>query len=115
MATNPIPPDLAEALDAKFFQVFTEPVRHEILKFLFTNGPSDVGAIERHLPQDRSVISRHLDRMSAASVLKCEKQGRRRIYQIDGAALLEQFELIVAVLKPLIAKCCPEICCGEKK
>jgi hypothetical protein len=37
------------------------------------------------LPQDRSVISRHLALMEKAGVLKVIKEGRHVIYVVDGA------------------------------
>ncbi len=97
---------LVRSLDAKFFKAMSEPVRMEILKFLLVNGRSDIAAIAEALPQDRSVISRHLKFMSEAGILKCEKITRHVYYEIDGTSFLDKLETIVARIKQCMPACC---------
>jgi DNA-binding transcriptional ArsR family regulator len=52
--------ELVAVLDSKFFKSLGEPVRVEIIRFLLLNGRADIATIAENMPQDRSVISRHL-------------------------------------------------------
>ena len=76
--------ELIKNFDSRFFKTLSEPVRLEILKFLMQNGRSDIGTIADHLPQDRSVISRHLNLLHEAGILNCEKETRHMFYEING-------------------------------
>ena len=63
--------ELVEAVDSKFFKTLSEPVRVQILKYLMLNGRADIQTIAENMPQDRSVISRHLNLMQEAGILTC--------------------------------------------
>ena len=99
--------DLVKTLDSKMFKALTDPTRTQILKFLMLNGRADISTIAAHLPQDRSVISRHLRMMAEAGLLTAEKETRHRFYMINCEYFLREFEDIVAKLKVCIAECCP--------
>jgi len=99
--------ELIAALDSKFFKALSEPVRVQILKYLILNGPSDIAAIAQDFPQDRSVISRHLQVMSDAGILKSQKITRHMFYEIDGAFVLGTLEGIVEKTKKCLPACCP--------
>ena len=103
--------ELVNVLDSRLFKTLSEPVRIEILRFLLQNGRADIGAIAEKLPQDRSVISRHLSLMSEAGLLKTDKEGRHVFYEINGKAFLEKLEAIVANIKKCLAECCPANIC----
>jgi DNA-binding transcriptional ArsR family regulator len=100
--------DLVKALDSKVIKALTEPTRAQILKYLMLNGRSDISTIAESLPQDRSVISRHLNMLAEAGIVIAEKETRHRFYTINGAAFLNEFEEIVANIKKCMAECCPE-------
>ena len=99
--------ELVKAFDSKFFKTLSEPVRFEILKFMMTNGRSDIGTIAHHMPQDRSVISRHLSLMHEVGILNCEKENRHVFYEINGQAFLEKLENIAEQIRKSIPECCP--------
>ena len=101
--------DLVKALDSKMFKALTDPTRTQILKFLMLNGRADISTIAAHLPQDRSVISRHLNMLAEAGLLIAEKETRHRFYMINCEIFLREFESIVANLKTCIAECCPPV------
>ncbi|MBT3981721.1 MAG: helix-turn-helix transcriptional regulator [Bacteriovoracaceae bacterium] len=98
---------LTENLDAKFFKTLSEPVRVEILKTLLELGESDVNTLSERMPQDRSVISRHLSKMEDASILTMKKCGRNVLYNINGSEFLGRFENILTSIK----KCLSFGCC----
>jgi DNA-binding transcriptional ArsR family regulator len=100
--------DLVKALDSKVIKALTEQTRAQILKFLMLNGRSDISTIAEYLPQDRSVISRHLNMLAEAGIVIAEKETRHRFYTINGAVFLNEFEEIVDNIKKCMAECCPE-------
>lgn len=86
-------------IDNDFVKALTEPARIEILKLLILNGPSDVKSLSENMPQDRSVISRHLSLMQKAGLLVAEKKGRYVIYSVDGKSALYKSEQIVQSIR----------------
>lgn len=94
-------------IDSEFIKALAEPVRIEILKWLIVNGSSDVKTLAEKMPQDRSVISRHMALMEKAGLLTGEKQGRHMIYSVDGKRSLEKSEqLLDAIRQCLTFDCC---------
>jgi DNA-binding transcriptional ArsR family regulator len=72
------------------------------LKLLILRGRMDIGEIAAELPKDRSVISRHLDFMREAQIVRAEKEGRHVYYEIDLAFVRDKFRAIVDRLD----RCC---------
>ena len=105
--------ELAKNFDSKFFKSLSEPVRQQLIKYLMLNGRSDIGTIAEHLPQHRSVISRHLQLMQEAGILICEKEGRFVYYTIDGKEFRTKLESLVDQIRAWIPICCPTSCCGK--
>jgi len=97
---------LAE-IDSDFVKALNEPARIEILKLLILNGASDVKTLAEKMPQDRSVISRHLAFMEKAGLLIAHKEGRYMIYSVDGESTLQKSEQIVQSIR----KCMEFGCC----
>jgi DNA-binding transcriptional ArsR family regulator len=98
---------IISVLDSDFFKALAEPVRVELLKVMLIQGPSDISSIAQHMPQDRSVLSRHLQILLRSNLVTCEKQGRHRIYAINGSRFVEQLESILQIVKCTVAFCCP--------
>lgn len=96
---------LVNELDSSFFKMLGEPVRIEILKYLMLHGASDIGTIAMHMPQDRSVISRHLNAMRGAKLVTHEKQGRRSVYDVDSLFFLNKIEAIAAEIRACMTGC----------
>jgi len=68
--------ELAAIVDAELFRALYEPVRIELVKLLTARGRSDIQTIAAQVPQDRSVVSRHLAVLHRAGVVRREKIGR---------------------------------------
>jgi len=100
--------ELGDILDSKLFRVLSEPVRVEILRCLMVNGRMDVGAVGERMPQDRSVISRHLGLMQEVGLLNCEKQGRYTYYELNGPFILERLASMLREIYHYYQGCCPE-------
>jgi DNA-binding transcriptional ArsR family regulator len=99
--------DLAEVLESAFLRALAEPSRLEILKVLLVHGPADVGTIASHLPNERSVVSRHLKVLLGARIVNVRRESRRRVYAVDGQAILHRFEVILAQVRSVASICCP--------
>lgn len=98
---------LVEVLDSSFLRALAEPSRLEILKVLLERGPSDVGTIAERVPQERSVVSRHLKVLLDAGIVASARRGRHRVFAVDGQAILVRFERILALARSVAAVCCP--------
>ena len=102
--------ELVQALDSKFLKTLSEPVRVQILKFLMLNGRADIGTIAENMPQDRSVISRHLYLMKESGILISEKANRHVFYNVNGQPLLEKLVDLTEKIDKCIKECCPDCC-----
>ncbi len=98
---------IVELLDSPFLRALTEPARLEVLRVLILHGPADIGEIAGHLPQDRSVVSRHLKTLEDAGLVRGERDGRHRRYQVDGAGFITTLERILGETRTMAAVCCP--------
>lgn len=95
-------------LEEKFFKAFSEPARVAIFRELVLLGEADIAAIAENFPQDRSVVSRHLQLLAEAGILKATKRGRQVFYSVDGISIGAKLEAILAVVHALQPTCCPE-------
>lgn len=94
-------------LDAAFFKALQEPARIAVLRRLMLLGRADIGQIAEALPQERSVISRHLQILQEAGIVCSCKQGRHRFYEVDGPAVLRNLQAITDRLASIASFCCP--------
>lgn len=94
-------------LDTAFFKALQEPARIAVLRRLMLLGRADIGQIAEALPQERSVISRHLQILQDAGIVCSCKQGRHRFYEVDGPAVLGSLQAITERLAAITPYCCP--------
>ena len=87
--------------DTVFFKALCEPSRIAVLQELILIGRADIGTIAERVPQDRSVVARHLQQLAAADIVKATKEGRHTFYQIDAHALGKRLETILATTRLL--------------
>ena len=87
--------------DTGFFKALCEPARIAALRELILLGRADIGTIAARLPQDRSVVARHLHQLAAARIVKAKKEGRHVFYEIDAGAVAERLEDILAITRLL--------------
>jgi DNA-binding transcriptional ArsR family regulator len=98
---------IVELLDSPVLRALAEPARLEVLRVLLLHGPADIGAIASHLPQDRSVVSRHLKTLEDAGLVRAERDGRYRRFELDGGAFIGALERILGETRAMAAVCCP--------
>lgn len=99
-----------ESLDGAFFKALCEPPRIAVLKRVLLLGRADVTEIAAELPQERSVVSRHLQVLLDAGIVRAAKEGRHMFYEVDGPAIIKRLEAILTHTKSIVPLCCP----GEK-
>jgi DNA-binding transcriptional ArsR family regulator len=98
---------IVELLDSPLLSALAEPARLDVMRVLLVHGAGDIASIATHLPQDRSVISRHLKTLQDAGIVRSHRDGRRVIYEIDGTRFIGALEGIVSEAKSLAPLCCP--------
>lgn len=106
-ATKKAASEIAALLDTPFLRALAEPARLDVLKVLLVQGAGDVASIARELPQDRSVVSRHLQTLEDAGIVRSTWEGRRRVYALDGVAFVTRFGAIADRVRALAPACCP--------
>ena len=85
--------------DTGFFKALCESARIAVLRELILLGCGDIAAIADRLPQDPSVIARHLRQLAAAQIVKAEKEGRHVFYHIDARGVAERLKGILATTR----------------
>jgi DNA-binding transcriptional ArsR family regulator len=98
---------LGDTLDTNFFKAIAEPVRQQIVLILLQEGRLNVQAVASHLVQDRSVVSRHQAFLEQAGLVRSHRIQRFTEYELDGPAIIERLERVLAQLRMAAALCCP--------
>ncbi len=98
---------LEDALDSDFLRALAEPARVAIIRVLIVGGAMDIGEIAAELPQERSVVSRHLKTLAGAGLVRVERDGRHRRYTLAPATFVGRLEQILRTTRRCIAVCCP--------
>jgi DNA-binding transcriptional ArsR family regulator len=100
--------ELGAIVDSQLFRALCEPVRIEIVKLLTARGRSDVQTLAAQVPQDQSVVSRHLAVLHRAGVVRREKVGRQVFFELDGISIVTRMERMLEQFRSIIPFCCPE-------
>jgi predicted transcriptional regulator len=93
---------LNASIDFDFYKTLFDPVRCDLLIFLVCNGKKNIKEIAQKFPQDRSVISRHLDLMYRFGIVTKNKQAREVTYEVNTVFIVEQFEKTTTNIKRLL-------------
>ncbi|MES2817418.1 MAG: metalloregulator ArsR/SmtB family transcription factor [Pseudomonadota bacterium] len=93
--------------DSSFFKALCEPSRVGVLKRVMLLGRADISEIAADLPQERSVVSRHLQTLQEAGILRTAREGRQVFYEVDGPAIVQRLDLILQQCKRIAPYCCP--------
>ncbi len=91
----------AAFLDETFFKAFAEPARAAVFQQVVLRGHADIGAIAAGLPQDRSVVSRHLQVLADACMVTARKQGRRILYSANLPEIERRLATMLEVTRQL--------------
>ncbi|MFN4010728.1 MAG: ArsR/SmtB family transcription factor [Pannonibacter sp.] len=94
-------------LDTAFFKALCDPSRAAVFRRLLMLGRADIAQIASGLPQDRSVVSRHLKILADVGIARAERDSRQIFYTLDGAAIVGKLEALLAAARNLSTLCCP--------
>src|SRR5512133_1069200 len=71
------------------FSALADPTRRKILEMLARDGRLSASEISEKFPVSQPAISQHLKILREANLVRMEKRGQKRIYQVNPGALLE--------------------------
>lgn len=71
------------------FEALSDPTRRRILARLRLGGHLSVNEIAADLPMTRQAVTKHLDLLREAGLVRVRWEGRRRLHELDPAPLKE--------------------------
>ena len=71
------------------FDAMADPTRRELLERLRLGGPQSLSDLADGLPISRQAVTKHLDRLRAAGLLRIERRGRERLHELDPEPMRE--------------------------
>jgi len=81
-------------MTAVVFDAVADPTRRRLLERLRTDGPMSLSELADGLPITRQAVTKHLDALDRAGLLRVERHGRERIHRLDAAPLREVAEFL---------------------
>jgi DNA-binding transcriptional ArsR family regulator len=73
-------------MDAVFVAV-ADPTRRLLIERLRREGPSSVTQLTAGLSMTRQAVTKHLDALGAAGLVRMRRQGRERLHELDAEPL----------------------------
>lgn len=95
---------IQDNVDIDFFHAVSDPARSQLLVLLASTGEQTIGEIAAAFPQNRSVISRHLDYLNRFGAVSRRKVGREVLYKANTEAIVAKFEQTTDHMKAVIHK-----------
>jgi DNA-binding transcriptional ArsR family regulator len=71
------------------FDAVADPTRRLLLERLRLRGPLSLTELADGLPISRQAVTKHLERLRGAGLLRIERRGRERIHELDSEPLRE--------------------------
>ncbi len=71
------------------FDAVADPTRRQILDRLRTSGSLSVTEVAKGLPMSRQAVTKHLDALEAAGLVRATRVGRQRLHRLDPRPLRE--------------------------
>jgi DNA-binding transcriptional ArsR family regulator len=69
------------------FEAVADPTRRLLIERLRTDGPASITELSAGLPITRQAVTKHLDALGAAGLVRTHKAGRERLHALDPAPL----------------------------
>jgi len=88
---------------AKIFKALADPVRLKIIEFL-RNGEKCVCEIVPHVGISQPLVSRHLAILKRSGLVKCRKEGNRRLYSVTNPAIFKVIDAVNGELLDVLVK-----------
>jgi DNA-binding transcriptional ArsR family regulator len=94
------------------FYALSDPIRLEIITYL-RNGEKCVCEIVPHLNLIQPLVSRHLKMLKDAGILRCRKDGTKRMYSIVDPKIFDVVDALSSeLLKTLAKEAFESVTCG---
>jgi DNA-binding transcriptional ArsR family regulator len=71
------------------FAAVADPTRRTLLERLRAGGPQSVTGLANDLPISRQAVTKHLDALRAAGLIRVRRLGRERLHELDAGPLRE--------------------------
>jgi len=88
---------------ATVFHALADPIRLEILAFL-RDGEKCVCEIVPHLNLIQPLVSRHLKTLKGAGIVRCRKDGAKRMYSVVDREIYAAVDVLTPELVATLAK-----------
>jgi DNA-binding transcriptional ArsR family regulator len=85
------------------FHAFSDPIRLEIIEYL-RDGEKCVCEIVPHLNLIQPLVSRHLKILKDAGIVRCRKDGTKRMYSIVDQRIFGVTDLLTSEIVDALAK-----------
>lgn len=71
------------------FAAVADPTRRVLLERLRSTGPVSIATLGEGLPITRQAVTKHLDHLRAAGLVRVRRAGRERLHELDPEPLRE--------------------------
>jgi DNA-binding transcriptional ArsR family regulator len=71
------------------FSAVADPTRRFLLERLRAGGPASIATLGHGLPISRQAVTKHLDMLRAAGLVRVRREGRERLHELNSAPLRE--------------------------
>lgn len=71
------------------FEAMADSTRRQLLERLRLGGTLSLTELADGLPMSRQAVTRHVDTLRAAGLLRVQRRGRQRLHELDPAPLRE--------------------------
>ena len=92
------PSNELQMLKAEFFRAMAHPMRIRILELLSARGEQTVQALQVELSVDQPIISQHLAKLRAHTIVASRKEGTTVIYALADQRIAELLKVAKEVL-----------------
>ena len=69
------------------FVAVADPTRRLLMERLRTSGPSSITSLSYGLPMTRQAVTKHLDALRSAGLVRMRRHGRERLHELDAEPL----------------------------
>ena len=76
------------------FDAVADPTRRELLERLRLRGALSLSELADGLPISRQAVTKHLDRLRRAGLLRVERRGRERLHELDPEPMREVLDFL---------------------
>ena len=76
-------------MEPVLFDAIADPTRRALLDRLRAGGAQSVTELSTGLPMTRQAVTKHLDALAAAKLVRVRRQGRERLHELDAQPLRE--------------------------